>query len=385
MTAKPRRHAEIAGGGIAGLTAACVLARRGWSVRVHERSEELREMGAGIYLKVNSLLVLKEIGALDEVRRVGMRLREGQIRDELDRTLVHRVLGEDEEAITILRGELHRILAEAALRLGTQVVTSSHVKGADPAGKLVLESGEEMAADLVIGADGYRSIVRDSLGLTANLIPLSDGATRVLAPRIGLEREGFTVEHWSGDCRAGVVPCSPDQLYLYLIGPEREERARVLPLDKEFWASRFPQIAEIIQRIPPEAGRHDQLSLGKVHAWSSGRVGIIGDAAHAQPPNLGQGAGMAMSNAAALAALLDEDADVVSALRTWEKLRRPLSEDVQMWSHRYGLVCKGLLANLRWPRVWIFRTISKVGFTSRKWGYLWRGGYDTGEVSTFRP
>jgi 2-polyprenyl-6-methoxyphenol hydroxylase-like FAD-dependent oxidoreductase len=383
MAAQIRRHAEIAGAGIAGLAAAAVLARRGWSVRIHERDSELREMGAGIYLKYNSLVVLKEIGALAEVRRVGMRLREGQIRNEAGRTLVRRILGE-EEAITILRGELHRILAETAVRLGVEIVTSSSVRSADPAGKLVLDSGAELEADLVIGADGYRSVVRESLGLTASLEPLSDGATRVLAPRVGNEREGLTVEFWSGDCRAGVTPCSRDQLYLYLIGPENEERARTLPLDKDFWAGRFPQIAEIVQRIPPDAGRHDQLSLGKVRAWSAGRVGIIGDAAHAQPPNMGQGAGMAMANAAALGALLDETPDVTTALRTWESHRRPVSEAVQMWSHRYGLLCKGLPAKLHWPRTLLVLAISRIGFTSRKWGYLWRGGYDTREATAYR-
>jgi 2-polyprenyl-6-methoxyphenol hydroxylase-like FAD-dependent oxidoreductase len=383
MTQTPRR-AEIAGAGIAGLTAACVLAHRGWQVRIHERTSELREMGAGIYLKLNSLLVLKQIGALEDVRRAGRRLRVGEIRNEADRVLVRREISEDEEAITILRGELHRVLAETAVRLGVQVATNSAVKSADSSGRLVMESGEVLEADLVIGADGYRSGIRDSLGLTENLIPLSDGATRVLAPRIGDEREGYTAEYWAGDCRAGVVPCSQDQLYLYLIGPEDNPRARALPLDKAFWSERFPQIAEIIQRIPPEAGRHDQLHLGKVRGWVSGRVGIIGDAAHAQPPNLGQGAGMAMANAGALGAILDREPDVPTALLAWERERRGLSEDVQMWSHRYGLVCKGAIANWHWPRTLLFMLITRLGFASRKWGYLWRGGYHAGEASTFK-
>jgi 2-polyprenyl-6-methoxyphenol hydroxylase-like FAD-dependent oxidoreductase len=380
----PRRCAEIAGAGIAGLTAACALANRGWSVRLHERTSELREMGAGIYLKLNSLLVLKEIGALNDVRQVGMRLRIGEIRDEKDRVVVRRELPEDEEALTILRGELHRVLAETAIRLGVEVMTNSNVMSAGPSGKLMLESGEIAQADLVIGADGYRSIIREQLGLTRSLIALSDGATRILAPRVGEEREGYTAEYWAGDCRVGVVPCSGKLLYLYMIGPEANERARAIPVDKDFWAERFPRIAGIIQRIPAEGGRHDQLHLVKVNSWCSGRVAMIGDAAHAQPPNLGQGAGMAMSNAGALAAALDREADVPTALRVWERERRGLSDDVQKWSHRYGLFCNGPLANLYWPRSLVFSTFARLGYTSRKWGYLWRGGYQTGEASTFR-
>lgn len=379
-----RRTAEIAGAGIGGLTAACVLARRGWKVRVHERTSELREMGAGIYMKLNSLLVLKEIGALEAVRAAGMRLRLGEIRDEHDEVVVQRHLGDDEEALTVLRGELHRILAETAMAAGVEVRTSSIVKGAEPSGTLLFESGERAQADLVIGADGYRSVVRESLGLTANVVPLGEGATRVLSPRAGSEREGHTTEFWSGECRLGVVPCSRDLLYLYLMGPERDARARALPVDKAFWAGRFPQVADIINRIPDDAGRHDELHLATVKHWAAGRCAIIGDAAHAQPPNLGQGAGMAISNASALGAVLDREHSVPEALQLWERERRPLSEAVQMWSHRYGIVCRGPMARLGWPRTLIFRTLAKVGFTARRWGYLWRGGYYPGEASTYR-
>jgi hypothetical protein len=55
-----------------------------------------------------------------------------------------------------------------------------------------------------------------------------------------------------------------------------------------------------------------------------------------------------------------------------------------MWSHRYGLLCKGLPAKLHWPRTLLVLAISRIGFTSRKWGYLWRGGYDTREATAYR-
>jgi 2-polyprenyl-6-methoxyphenol hydroxylase-like FAD-dependent oxidoreductase len=253
---------------------------------------------------------------------------------------------------------------------------------ADPSGKVVTGDGAAFNADLVVGADGYRSAIRERLGLTASFQWLTDGATRILAPRVGVEREGLTVESWSGDCRVGVVPCSRDQLYLYMIGPEANERARALPVDKAFWKSRFPQLADIIERLP-DSGRHDLLSLGRARSWSSGRVAIIGDAAHAQPPNMGQGAGLAMANASALAALLDQCDDVSTALQRWEAARRPVSDAIQLWSYRYGLLCQGVPARLLRSRVALVKTIGRVGYTSRKWGYLWRGGLAAGEASTF--
>lgn len=382
MNGTSRRHAEIAGGGIAGLTMACSLARRGWSVTVHERNRELREMGAALYLKVNSLAVLKELGLLPAVREAGERLRIGRIQDERGRVLLSRVLPPDEEAIVMLRPDLHRILAACARDAGVEVLTSSEVVGADPLGAVRLKSGEARRADLVIGADGHRSPVRESLGLMRGLQEVEEGAIRVLAPRAPGERAGLSIEHWSGDLRLGLVPCSVDQLYVFLIGPHRYAGVRSLPIDKTFWSRRFPHLADVIERIPPEAGRYDRLMLGTVHAWSSGRAAILGDAAHTQPPNLGQGAGMSMANAAALARGLDETDDVLQALRRWEAARRPVSETVQRWSYRYGLLGYGLPARLNRLRSAFVWTVGRIGPTARGWGWVWRGGHHSGEIQT---
>ncbi len=376
-----QRHAEIAGAGIGGLTAACVLARRGWSVRVHERSTALREIGAGIYLKENSLRVLREIGVFDRIKNVGVRLREGQIRDERDRVLVRRIL-ETEQAYTTLRGDLHRALADAAEAAGVEIVTNSPVARADADGHLHLESGRKFKADLVIGADGHRSRVRDSIGLAARVDQLRDGATRLLIARSDAEREAISTENWSGDCRMGIVPCSADDVYVFLIGPEANPDSSVLPVNRDFWRRRFPHLASVIDRISETGGRHDPHVLVRVNGWHVGRVAILGDAAHAQPPNLGQGAGMAMSNAAALAAILDEGDDVPAALARWQAARRPVSEQVQLWSYRYGMLgyCwPRTLSDLRSGVIW---TVGHVGFTSRKWGWLWRGGLDRSQAMT---
>lgn len=384
MTATTRRHAEIAGGGIGGLTMACALASKGWSVTLHERNPELREMGAALFLKVNSLLVLKQLGLLEQARELGMRLRRGQIHDERGVVLIDRILPDHEEALTMLRPDLHRLLAACAARWGVEVRTGSDVIGADPAGALRLRGGEVRRADLVIGADGHRSPVRDSVGLTRALTPLPEGAIRVLAPRVGDEREGVSVEYWSGDCRVGIVPCNRDQLYLYLIGPETEPGVRSVPIDKAFWSGRFPGIADIIGRIAPEAGRYDRLMMATVKGWCNGRVAIVGDAAHAQPPNLGQGAGMSMANAMWLAEELERASNVEYALRSWETRRRPVSEAVQKWSYRYGLLGYGLPSKMQRLRSAFVWTLGHAGPTSRRWGWVWRGGYASGEVSTLK-
>jgi 2-polyprenyl-6-methoxyphenol hydroxylase-like FAD-dependent oxidoreductase len=373
-----RRHVEIAGAGIAGLTAACVLAHRGWTVRVHERTPVLREIGAGIYLKENSLRVLKEINVFGSIRQLGVRLQEGQIRDERDRILLRRRMIQ-EEAFTTLRGDLHRALAERAEQLGVEIVTGVSVMGAHPEGTLELDSGKVLRADLIIGADGHRSRVCESIGLTARVETLPDGATRLLIPRTDREREALSREYWSGSCRLGVVPCSARDVYVFLIAPEAIADASAVPVNKKFWARQFLHLADIVERFPERNGRHDLHVLVRVHGWHKGRVAVLGDAAHAQPPNLGQGAGMSMANASALGAFLDRERTVEVALGAWEAARRPISEQVQRWSYRYGVIGYGWpgLYDLRSALIW---TVGHVGFTSRKWGELWRGGLKFSEL-----
>lgn len=378
------RHAEIAGAGIAGLTTACVLAQRGWSVQVHERGSELREMGAGIYLKINALRVLREIGILDEIRARGMTLERGVVTGRHGRELAKRPPLVKGETIVALRGDLHRALARRAAELGARFRTNSTVVDARPDGSLLLEGGRALRADLVVGADGYRSAVRDRLGLKAGSKDLPEGAIRILVDRRPGEREGLTTEQWSGDCRLGIVPCSADKLYLYMIGPAGHPRASAIPVDKAFWQERFPEERDVLSRIDPHAGRYDRLHMLTVRRWYDGRVALIGDAVHAQPPNLGQGAGMAIANASALGAALDLfPDDVPAALQHWERTHRPLTEEVQHWSYRYGLIFYALPINGRVGeamRSALIRLIGRVGFTSRKLAWLQRGGVDARDV-----
>src|SRR5207253_1486568 len=119
--------------------------------------------------------------------------------------------------------------------------------------------------------------------------------------------------------------------YLYLIGPAAHPRAKAIPVDVDFWCEMFPQEADVLRRIDPHAGRHDQFMEAKVKRWRAGRVAIIGDAVHSQPPNLGQGAGLAIANAGALGAALDASNDIDEALGKWEAERRPVTEEVQYW------------------------------------------------------
>jgi len=330
------RTAQIVGGGFAGLAAACALAQRGWTVRLHERADRLRTAGAGINVYENGLRVLEALGALEDTIRDGARAKLRETRDQDDRLLsVHhwnvRVYG-------VLRQRMIDALAAAARRAGAEIVTSSEGIAATPAGELQLANGERLKADLVVAADGVNSRIRDGLGLVAVRRYLRDGCIRVLIPTRSAEEglDSRTIEYWSGHRRLLYNPCSTTHLYLALSIPHDDEAGRALPVDKALWTRSFPRLRALIERIGDD-GRYDRFEYIRLKRWSSGRVAVIGDAAHALPPNIGQGAGCAMMNALSLAVYLDRYPDVASALEAWERAERPLTDHSQRISRLYGM------------------------------------------------
>ncbi|HKF08345.1 MAG TPA: NAD(P)/FAD-dependent oxidoreductase [Xanthobacteraceae bacterium] len=355
-----KRHAEIAGAGFAGLTAACALAQRGWSVRVHERGEQLRTTGAGIYIYENGLRVLAAVGAYEQAVRGAPLVHTREVRDHRDRLIsVHH--WKDSRVFSIVRQTVIDALAAAARRAGAEIVTGSVAAGASAEGELVLAHGRKLKADLIIGADGSNSAVREAVGLLSKRQYLVDGATRLLiakAPQERLPTSGVTtIEYWSGSRRLLYTPCSETEIYIALTMLDRDQVAKATPVRKDAWKASFPQLAPLIERFG-EQGRYDRFDLIKLRRWSAGRVAIIGDAAHALPPNIGQGAGCAMMNALSLAVYLERNADLPAALEIWERNERPITEHTQRMSYLLGL-----------PTTWppFLRTLALAWTGRSKW------------------
>lgn len=355
-----KRHAEIAGGGIGGLSSAMMLAKQGWTVRVHERSPEIRELGAGIYIKNNAIEVLEECGVFERLAPQGVRLERAQHVDRDGNLMQDRALVGASRVYVFARQVLIDALRDGARDAGVEIVTSSTAVGADPRGELHLENGQRLKADLVIAADGVRSRVRDSLGFDAGYRDLPTIINRYLIPSRELTLDDVTREHWSGRWRMGITPSGKNQTYIYQVHPQRDEQAGRLPTDVALWSTAFPHLRRAFE-IMAET-EVSQYNYGVVHCthWQKGRVAIIGDAAHGLPPTLGQGAGLTLMNARALNAALARSASVEEALPLWEQTVRFISDKTQRWSLRYDFFTRQwptALWFLRPPIIWAFRTV----------------------------
>jgi 2-polyprenyl-6-methoxyphenol hydroxylase-like FAD-dependent oxidoreductase len=337
-----KRHAEVAGAGLAGLAVAVALAQRGWSVRVHERADELREIGAGIFVWENGLRALEAVGAFAEATRRSERADRWMLYNEQRRLIQTDWMIPGVRLHTMLRTDLHKALAGAAARAGAEIVTGSLVTGAGPDGTLVLADGTRTRADLVVGADGVSSRVRDALPIRITKRDLRDGCGRHLITRKDTDPRNATLEYWQGSRRVGIVPCSPAWVYVYLCCPARDQAGTDQAGDRSTWTDSFPYLDDVIARIP-DGGRWASFTDVVCDRWSAGQVAVIGDAAHAMSPNLGQGACVALANAVALADALERHADVERALQVWERAERPIADATQRYSRLYGAV------GTKWP------------------------------------
>jgi len=332
-----RRSVEIAGAGLSGLALAVRMAQLGWKVTLHEKNNDLRMFGAGIWLWGNGLKSLQMIGAYDEAVRRAKVIKEWRIADQEGNVMMTRPMTPGDQLLLPPREDLYQSLINRATAEGVEIRTSSTAISVRPEGVLVLENGDERKADLIVAADGLYSRLRESIYATRVLdYGIEAGIRMLIKHKLG-DPDDIITEYWNGPWRLLYNPCTDGENYIFLSAPINDERGRKIPVDREFWKKTFPLQEDLVNRFQ-EDGRWDRIGYVRCRTWSDGKVAILGDAANGMPPNLGQAANMAFTNAMALAAIVNEERNIRSALEKWEKVARPLTEHVQWWSYIYGFV-----------------------------------------------
>ncbi len=371
MTDSATRHAEVAGAGFAGLVAALALAERGWSVRVHERTPFLRAEGFALTMHGNGVKVLKALGVFEDAVAGSMRVSQLVTRNARNETTL--TLTPPTPPYRVSREHLIQTLADAAAARGVEIEVGSAAVAASPDGELELDDGRRLRADLVVGADGVNSPLRDRSGLRVRRTPLpAGGAFRVMIPRSAEEQAAepgdaaVNYEYWSGRRRIIANPSSRDELYLALSCQADDTTGKTLPLDVASWQRAYPHLEDLMVRIHRDSDwsrvMWSRFEVLKLSSWSRGRLAIVGDAAHAMAPDLGQGGGTAMVNALALAVALDDEPDLETALRLWEQRERPLTEHTQRWARLYN-------HSTLWPealRTWVFEQVGAWSILRRQ-------------------
>lgn len=358
-----RRHAEIVGAGFAGLTAAIALLQRGWTARVHERSPSLRSEGFGIAIQQNGLRTLEALSLGHVATAHSVKIKRRIICDASGKPTAD--LGITQHQIRISRRVIIAAMATKVAELGGEIITNSEAIAVDAGGALLLARGLRCPADVLIAADGHNSLVRDSAGLKPKIRFMRDGAFRLVIERtpgeqtLGEIDSGVTYENWSGHRRLICSPCSRNELYVAMSCLASDQRGLQIPLDRNEWERSFPHLRHLFERIERETDwslvKWSQFKTITLPRWSIGKVAVVGDAAHAMPPNLAQGGGCAMMNALSLATSIGECSTIEPALKNWEWRERTLIEHTQRWSRLYGVVTAWPEA----PRVAAFKIVER--------------------------
>jgi 2-polyprenyl-6-methoxyphenol hydroxylase-like FAD-dependent oxidoreductase len=349
----------IIGGGIGGLAAAVALRQVGIEALVLERSEVIGEVGAGLSLWSNALKELREIGVENSVLAAASIIERNSVRAPSGRLIAVNEFVELSRAAGASCVCVHRATLQRILRgqLPPNVVqTGKRCVGFNDSA-VMLENGESLEADVVVGADGISSVIR--AGLHGEAPPRYSGCTcwRGILRREGVLPERSAILSAGGGKQFGVWPCGTGQFYWFLTrnAPPGTVMSKHEITDLcRGWASPIP---DIIEATPKTAIiQNDIVDRLPLRWWGRGFTTLLGDAAHATTPNLGQGACMALEDAVTFASCLSKVRPTESALREYERLRIPRTASVIRDSWRAGRLLQLDQPTLESLRDWFMGT-----------------------------
>ncbi|TFY99972.1 FAD-dependent monooxygenase [Ramlibacter rhizophilus] len=333
----------IAGAGLGGLTAAACLLQRGVSVRVYEQARVLGEIGAGVQSSANAVKVLDSLGLREALDRVAVRPKAFEFRRWDSAALMHRIpLGEQHEAqhgapyFHIHRADLHELLVRKVRSLDADAIVleakAQRFEESADSVTLHLEDGRRVSGDVLVGADGIRSAIREQILGQTPVSYTGDVAWRAVVPveRLPPDIMDRVSTVWCGPKKHAVMYYLRSGALMNFVGlvehaqPEGESWTQKRPWEdlKADYAGWHPTIQTVIDAIDRDACfRYALNDRTPVAGWSTQRATLLGDAAHPTLPYIASGAAMAIEDAGVLARCLAESASVPGALARYEHAR----------------------------------------------------------------
>lgn len=340
----------IVGGGIAGLATAIALEKHGIEPVIYEAAPEIKPVGAGIALSVNAYKALKALGLEEAILQKGNFYQAGELKTHSGKTLSRASLEKISEvyggkAATFSRPVLHEILLSALTK--TSFITGKQCSGFDRvANKITVQfsDGSSAGTDYLIAADGIHSVIRKKLIPTS--VERYSGQTcwRGICHHIPKNLDMKTViESWGPGIRFGIVPVSTGSIYWFAVKDEKAPVAGTKKTDQEDLIRMFGNfhspVKEIIEKTDPGSILwNDLYDFVPIKRFNFGNILLIGDAAHATTPNLGQGGCMALEDAAELDSLLARNDNIEEVFSQFQAKRIPRTTKIVNASYRLGKV-----------------------------------------------
>jgi len=333
----------IIGAGIGGLTTAIALIQKGFEVEIFENSPAFKKAGSGINLAINAMQIYKELGVYDDILLQGNYTNSMNALSKKLKVFTSARFEKFEEkykvkTVAIHRASLHKILLNHIDN--TKIHLNKKLKSLEQNNgnvNLVFEDGTSHNATLVIGADGIHSNVRKSIFKNTELRDAKQVCWRGISKaKIDKKYKKELNEIWGKGNRFGFVHITPEEVYWFGLINKDKFKSKDEDLQQIF--SDYPQT---VKNIIAETDKKEILcneiwDLKPIDKWYNGNVCLLGDAAHATTPNLGQGACQAIESAMALSICLKEENNIETAFYKYQLIRKEKANYVTKTSWLLG-------------------------------------------------
>ncbi|KMQ65062.1 monooxygenase [Chryseobacterium angstadtii] len=334
---------SIIGAGIGGLALGNTLKQHGLDFTIYESAAEIKPVGAGIMMAINAMQIFDRLGMKEKIENAGNKIHGISITDESLKPITQTNILPLEKKynscnVAIHRAELQKILAE---NIGYKHIKLDHSLNKIEKTEnysLYFDNGTRTESQIVFGADGIKSNIRNQILKTGSIRNAGQKCWRGLAEFELPEKfnhEAFEI--WGKGKRFGFVKISEKRVYWYALVNEQKYK-RYLDISENFQEF-HPLVLNILEAtLATNIILNDIIDLSPIPAWYSQNLCLIGDAAHATTPNMGQGACQAIEDAYIIGRLLENTTDFNQVFKEFQRIRRKKVDHIVSTSWKIGKI-----------------------------------------------